>query len=340
MAFSPISSVLGAANLAGNSVGNVANGIGTIQKLGSAISNLANPSTFMSSIRSMNIPLGANGPSSKGPTEASYSDGANAADWRVRLSIPPINAFKSSIFEPLVKSGGLIFPYTPTITISHQANYADQTITHQNYQFVTYQFSKVSDIQIIGDFAVEDAAQAQYWLSAVHFLRSVTKMFTGEDAETAGNPPPILLFNAYGDYVFKNIPVVVKGFQVTLPKEVDYITTNMRYLPQPRGPASPEGGLDGIGRTANLLSGVLSAVGRTKSANLLGGIGSLANGLSTAQGFGTSIAAGNKSSAGDSHVPTQSSFSVTLMPIYSRTRVREFSLSKFVQGQYVDKGYL
>ena len=39
----------------------------------------------------------------------------------------------------------------------------------------------------------------------------------------AGTPPPIVLLNGYGDYVFKNVPVVIINFSVDLPTDVDYI---------------------------------------------------------------------------------------------------------------------
>jgi len=38
-----------------------------------------------------------------------------------------------------------------------------------------------------------------------------------------GAPPPIILLNGYGDYVFKNVPCVIQSFSVDLPTDVDYI---------------------------------------------------------------------------------------------------------------------
>lgn len=304
-----------------------------------AIVNLAGD--FMKNLRSSNLPKDS---SSSAPATAQFSDGANPADWRVRLSIPKGSTFDSELFKPLRQAGGLIFPYTPTISINHTTNYTDQPITHQNYQFVAYQYSRVSDIQIIGDFVVEDAVQAQYWLSAVHFLRSVSKMYTGEDKSTAGNPPPLMLFNAYGDYVFKNIPVVVKSFSVSLPKEVDYITTKITEPPTPRlAPGSTAAGGSGFGSAANFLAGAVSAIGGTRAAGLIKAgetISDILNGKSQAQSFRGSISPLGKSTENDSHVPTQSSITVTIMPVYSRTKVREFSLAKFIQGNYVKDGYL
>ena len=322
-------------------LGNVAKA-GAIAAGASALSNaLGSAGGLMSALRGKNLPSGQ---TSSSPASPQFQDGANPADWRVRLSIPPGPTWDSALFAPLRRAGGLIFPYTPTITINHQANYVDQPITHQNYQFVAYQYSKVSDIQIVGDFVVENAEQAQYWLSAVHFLRSVTKMYTGEDENTAGNPPPLMLFNAYGDYVFKNIPIVVKGFSVTLPKEVDYITTKINDLPTPRiGPGPSGDSLGGLGAAAGILSGAASAIGQTKIAGLLKAgetISNVLNGTSQSRSFRGSVSPSGKSTENDSHVPTQSSFTVTIMPVYSRTKVREFSLAKFVQGNYVKDGYL
>jgi len=76
---------------------------------------------------------------------------------------------------------------------------------------------------------VETQYDAAYWLGVVHFLRSVTKMFSGESSP-AGNPPPILSLNGYGEYVFKNVPVVVTNFQVSLDAGSDYISYNIKCI--------------------------------------------------------------------------------------------------------------
>jgi len=56
----------------------------------------------------------------------------------------------------------------------------------------------------------------------VHFFRSATKMFYGESSER-GAPPPIVKLNGYGDYVLKNVPVVITQMTVDLNNQVDYI---------------------------------------------------------------------------------------------------------------------
>ena len=216
-----ISSVIGA--VAGAVTGSVSNAIN------GALSGVAGG--LSSALRSINIPLNAEAFTAKADTKPQQGAGGDASDWRVRLSFPnDVAEFAgSSVFTPLKESGGLIFPYTPTISINSTANYTESPVTHQNYQFVSYANSRVSEISVSGDFYVEDAVQARYWLSCVHFLRSVTKMFAGPD-QRAGNPPILLYFNAYGDFVFRDVPVVVKSFSMTLPKEVDYIRTNINGI--------------------------------------------------------------------------------------------------------------
>jgi hypothetical protein len=136
--------------------------------------------------------------------------GGGSGDWRARVS--------GAI-------GELVFPYTPTISISGGAQYEETPITHQNYAFFSYQNSKAESITISAPYYVEDAMQAQQWIKAVNFLRAATKMFPD------GNPPIILKFNAYGDYVFKDIPVIVKNYTVDLPNSVDYIASGSSHVP-------------------------------------------------------------------------------------------------------------
>ena len=168
-----------------------------------------------------------NGPSSmptaKTSTAAKVSGSTD--DWRVRLSLPAAFA-NDETMKPIIETNGLVFPYTPTILIQHTANYDAMQPTHSNYPFPQYQNSQIEDIVITGDFFCENAVDAQYWAATLHYLRSVTKMFYGQSAN-AGAPPPIVHLNGYGDFVFPNVPVVVKNFTVDLPADVDYIKTQM-----------------------------------------------------------------------------------------------------------------
>jgi hypothetical protein len=324
--------VAGAVSGVQSVLGTAAGVLNTAANLGAALnSNLSNPARLLSAIRSINLPVGGEAISSIVNSAASFGGTDNTNDWRARLSMPTGSFFdRSPILQPLISAGGLIFPYTPTISISSTATYGEIPVTHQNYQFQAYQNSRVSDIQITGEFNVEDAVQAKYWIAVVHFLRSVTKMFTGDTA-FQGNPPPILNFSAYGDHVFRNVPVVVKSFSMTLPKDVQYISTNVSTL--------GTGGLGSISQEAGQLAGVAGAFGLSSAAQSLGQIGAVAGAASTL----TNLFSGTAGAQGvprDSHVPVKSDLTITIMPIYSKEAVRQFSLQKFVNGDYVSRGYI
>lgn len=146
-------------------------------------------------------------------------------DWRVRLSIP--STFKTSpLLQPLLETNGFMFPYTPQIILEHAANYNSLHPTHSNYPFPAYQNSQVNAMTIIGDFFVENPKEGEYWIAATHYLRSITKMAYGASSN-AGSPPPVVKLNGYGDYVFKDVPVVVQMFTIELPNDVDYIQVGL-----------------------------------------------------------------------------------------------------------------
>jgi len=281
-------------------------------QLSSALNNLANPANLLSKIRSVNLPAGGNMIGNLLNSAAQFGGSDANSDWRVRLSIPGGTIFdSSSIFAPLKSAGGLVFPYTPSINIGSSAKYSTIDPVHNNYPFHTYQNSAPDAITITAPFFVEDAVQAQYWIAAVHFLRAATKMFSG-DSSPAGNPPPILSLNGYGEYVFKNVPVVVTNFSVSLDAVSDYISTT-----------SAAGGAGGV----------------------LGAAAGLANQIPGGQALGAILGAGSSlltaaqsstgGATGGSHVPTKSSFTIGLQTAYSRESVRTFSLQKFVNGDYM-----
>lgn len=157
------------------------------------------------------------------PKAASFA--SNEIDWRVRLSVPE-SFLSSPLMQDLKSAKALIFPFTPLIQVTHTANYNALDTVHSNYQFLSYEQSRIDTINITADFYCEDAIGARYWVAAVHYLRSVTKMHYGETIN-AGSPPPVVKLSGYGDYVFNSVPVVVTSFNMDLPKDVDYIPTKL-----------------------------------------------------------------------------------------------------------------
>jgi len=189
---------------------------------------------FMKGIRSRTIPKDGQAEENSLST-ASWAVDPNGKDWRVKLSIPPIPAFeKSKIMGRLVETGGLCFPFTPTIIMSHQASYNAITPVHSNYPFFAYQNSSVDQMTITGQFYVQNSLEGEYWLGALHYLRSITKMFYGEGSNQ-GAPPPVVKLNGYGDYVFKDVPVIITNFTLDMPTDVDYIAVNMAKIGEPTG---------------------------------------------------------------------------------------------------------
>lgn len=150
-------------------------------------------------------------------------------DWRVRISLPP----KSSLFYkenstfmmgPIANSmiDGIVFPYTPQITVSHNARYQEQALTHSNYKSYFYEGSDVSAITISGEFTAQNQREGEYVMSVVYFLRACTRMFFGQE-NNAGEPPTIVFLDGFGDYYFPHVSCVVTNFTHTMPNDVDYI---------------------------------------------------------------------------------------------------------------------
>jgi hypothetical protein len=129
----------------------------------------------------------------------------------------------SSIFSPLNDTGGVLFPYTPVIQVAHKASYDMMNLVHTNYTTPAYQHSSVDSISIQALFTANYPAEAEYVVAMLHFFRTVTKMFYGQD-QLAGTPPPVLFLDGYGPYTFDHIPIVITSFDYSLPNDVDYIS--------------------------------------------------------------------------------------------------------------------
>lgn len=146
-------------------------------------------------------------------------------DWRLRISLADYSIFggdSNSLLAPVFNTNGVIFPYTPRVTVQHNAKYSQQQLTHSNYDAYFYEGSTAAPIIIDADFTVQNQQDGAYLLAVLWFFRSVTKMFVGNDT-LAGNPPPMVFLNGYGDYYFPNVGCVVTQFSHQLPDGVDYV---------------------------------------------------------------------------------------------------------------------
>jgi len=274
-----------AEDLVQQNIDNIASSaINTATQLGNQLKNQAinaiDPSGILQQL--LGAPSSMPAALSKAITSAKVL-GTNA-DWRVRLSLPNNTAVSSSdIFTPLIETNGLVFPYTPTILISHTANYDAMQPIHSNYPYLNYQNSQIDDLVITGDFFCENAVDARYWVAVLHYLRTCSKMNYGQSSDQ-GAPPPLIFLNGYGDFVFPNVPVVIKNFTIDLPADVDYIKT------QADGSVSVRGGKTDV------------------------------------DGFYEGWA------------PVQSQVTITVSPVYSRSKTSGFSLDDFANGGYLGAG--
>jgi hypothetical protein len=255
---------------------------------------------------------------------------ANDGDWRVRLRLAP-NAeylYKSDqpgILQPLAVTDGVVFPYTPQITTAYKATYTPHNLTHSNYRGFFYQGSQVEDIQLNATFTAQDTAEANYLLAVIHFFRSVTKMFYGQDDSLAGAPPPLVFLQGLGEYQFNLAPCVVASFNYVLPADVDYIRAgspniNGTNLLQRRDrqdlPTNP------FSSAWTRINNVLKPQGIKK--------GAIASPPSPPT-LGTNR---------PTYVPTKMEISIILHPMQSREQVsKQFSLKQYANGDLLKGGF-
>ena len=303
--------------------------------------DLLNPSSSRLSISGL-LPGAISGAAKAVPNigfqGTSGTGGATAAsedDWRVRVSLAtgakifyqdpavPIN----NLMTPLVETNGVVWPYVPQITMTHNANYSSAALTHSNYPAHFYNNSEVADIQISGEFTVQNQEDGQYLMAAIYFFRAATKMFFGQGANV-GNPPPMVFLDGYGSHYFPHVPCVITSFQHTMPSEVDYIQVPINRTTLEETPMTP--GSTNFG-AVNLTPDEQKYVPSLLQASKTG------TKATTAPNFQYNTITSS------TRVPTVSTVSVTLRPVYSRKNIHErFDLDKFAQGallQDKDKGF-
>ena len=257
------------------------------------------------------------------------NNNAATGDWRVRLQLADSSDYLYNapdcgpLLWPLRDTNGVIFPYTPSIDTAYKANYSTYDLTHSNYRGYFYQNSYVDGINIKATFTAQDSAEANYLLAVIHFFRSVTKMFYGQDAQR-GTPPPMVFLSGLGDFQFNKHPCVVSQFNYNLPADVNYIRAQSTVS---------NGGNQLSARTRQTTLGnpIASTIQRLSSLGQ-----KIFPGAVTApfapQG---SLAAGNPT-----YVPTKMEISLVLLPIQTRSQVsQQFSVRGFANGNLLKGGF-
>jgi hypothetical protein len=142
------------------------------------------------------------------------------------------NLFSSGILKELANVNGIIFAYTPAMMqAAFSANYGTYDTTHSVYQQQYYVNTPNPTISMQAYFVSNTIEEAKYNIACLHFLKTMTKMDFGSTAGLAGTPPPILHFSAYGEYNYKNVPVVVSGVDYTFADDADLVTVDVDGSP-------------------------------------------------------------------------------------------------------------
>ena len=154
-------------------------------------------------------------------------------------SISSDSLFRGFLRSQLGKAQGLIFPYTPKITMNYSVNYEKTDFIHSNLSFNSYKNSPPPTISLNAKFTADTKANAIHMLSAVWFLQACSKcdtglntMSKGDNKNTAnrsgaGLPPPVLYLNGYAN-LMDNIPVIIEGFTVDYPDDIDYVRLDLQ----------------------------------------------------------------------------------------------------------------
>ena len=236
----------------------------------------------------------------------------------------------AGILDPLIDTDGVIFPYTPSIQMTYYADYQSTAPTHSNFPSRFYASSEVRDVQVNGTFTAQSTAEADYMMAAIHFFRSCTKMFYGQDSNR-GQPPPLLQVTGLGPHQFNGHKCVLQQFNYTLPEDVDYVRTSAggvttKSVNQVRG--RQQTGADQFG-----IFGIAGRIGR------LLGIG--ANRGAMPNTLTQRSATSRLAKAGASYVPTKMEFSLTLLPVVSRKeQTANYSTLGYANGQnYKNRGH-
>ena len=252
---------------------------------------------------------------------------AQSSDWRVRLRLAPNSSYlyndlaNLGVLAALRATDGVIFPYTPSIETAYKANYDAYDLTHSNYRGYFYKNSYVDAVNVRATFTAQDTKEADYLLAVIHFFRSVTKMFYGQDQQR-GAPPPLVYLSGYGDYQFNEHPCVVSQFNYTLPPDVDYIRAQN-----------------------NLQSNTNQSINRLRNPIANNPVAYSANRLLNSSLFAGALAGrpaqtSNLANGEPTYVPTKMEIAITLLPIQSRSNIsNNFSVRGFANGNLLKDGY-
>ena len=152
--------------------------------------------------------------------------GIGQVDSLVRIAFKPGHPYAGypGILSPLARTGGMIFPYRPTVEIARTVNYENVTPVHGMQDFKAFRNNASATINIVGQYTAQTVDEARYLQAVIHFLRTASLMSFGSGgAVPAGMPPPVLNLSAFGPNNMTNVPVILDAVATSYPADVDYI---------------------------------------------------------------------------------------------------------------------
>jgi hypothetical protein len=252
----------------------------------------------------------------------------NNGDWRVRLSLAPQSDYlynaagEGDLLYPLKSTDGVIFPYTPKITTAYKANYTPYQLTHSNYLGQFYQGSSVDPVDIACVFTAQDTYEATYLLAVIHFFKSVTKMFYGQDMQR-GSPPPLVYLTGLGPNQFIEHTGVISSFNYVLPSDVDYIRAQTNQMMN----------IDFSSQRKQITTNTNLSISNQRLFAAQLTQGALPPNLFATQ-------SPNLGSQIPTYVPTKIEMSIQLTPMLSRRQIsQQFSLKGFATGALLRGGF-
>jgi hypothetical protein len=254
------------------------------------------------------------------PSKQDSRNQQSTADWRVRLSLVEkpdylYGAAEPGILAPLKATNGVIFPYVPSVSVSYIASYDPTDVAHSNYKIYSYRQSSVESISLTCDFTAQDTNEANYLLAVIHFFRSVTKMFYGQDQNPKpGTPPPLCYLTGLGAFQFDKHPLVITNFTYTLPTDVDYIRASVFTPTNPGVSQAPNNTFSQPGASEVRLPQYLKP-----------------GGVQGPPQWKTAF----PSSVEPTYVPTKMQIQVQALPVVTRNDIsRRFSLAGYASGDF------
>ena len=251
-------------------------------------------------------------------TGGTFSNDTDSYARRVRLRPLPGADFiyGQGLISPLRATNGMVWMYQPVITYQQGTTYTSMELVHANTELYAYTRTNALKLAVDGKFSVQNQTEGVYALACIHFLRTVTKMYFGQSDQNAGTPPPVLYFDAYGDFMFNQLPVIVTEFTIGLPDDVDYVPISNSYLSS-----------TGASSTANATSSNVTGVSALTATQ----IPTTAN--------TSALQSGNNLTGNCVWLPAVFNISVNLTVQQTPSNLRSvFNLDQFRSGQLMQQG--